>query len=133
MIVFDEFPTTSLEDGHGRIDPVRYPAFASLARDGVWFPNATASVDETGRAMESLLTGSLPERKHPVTWHANKRNLFTLLARRYRIRASEEVTSMCPVRLCPGNHLHTKTEVLHELAGGRPERFERWLRSLRRS
>jgi hypothetical protein len=133
MIVFDEFPTTSLEDGNGRIDPVRYPAFASLARDGVWFPNATASVDETGRAMESLLTGNLPERKHPVTWHSNKRNLFTLLARRYRIRASEEVTSMCPVRLCPGNHLHTKTEVLHELAGGRPERFGSWLRSLRRS
>jgi hypothetical protein len=133
MIVFDEFPTTSLEDGHGRIDPVRYPAFASLARDGVWFRNATASVDETGRALESLLTGSLPERKHPVTWHSNKRNLFTLLARRYRIRASEEVTSMCPVRLCPGNHLHSKTEVLHELAGGRPERFERWLRSLRRA
>jgi hypothetical protein len=133
MVVFDEFPTTSLMDGHGHVDPVRYPAFASLARDGTWFRNATASVDETGRAMESLLTGSVPERKRPVTWHANKRNLFTLLARRYRIRASEEVTSMCPVRLCPGNHLHTRTEVLHELAGGRPERFGRWVSSIRPS
>src|SRR4051812_27316224 len=40
MIVFDEFPTTSLLDAHGRIDAVRYPNFARLARDANWFPQA---------------------------------------------------------------------------------------------
>lgn len=131
FIAFDEFSTTSLVDAHGRIDAARYPSFAALARDGNWFPYATAPSDETGRAMESLLTGSVPPRGRPPTYGANPRNLFTLLGRRYRIRAGEEVTSLCPRRLCPNVRRQTKHSVLHELAGGRPERFNRWLRSVR--
>jgi hypothetical protein len=131
FVSFDEFSTTSLVDGHGRIDPVRYPNFAALARDGNWFPYATAPSDETGRAMEALLTGTLPVRGRPPTYGANPRNLFTLLGRRYRIQASEEVTSLCPRRLCPHVRRQTKHSVLHELATGRPQRFARWLRSVR--
>jgi hypothetical protein len=131
FLVFDEFSTTSLVDGQGRIDPIRYPNFAALARDGNWFPYATASSDETGRAMEGLLTGSLPKRHRPPVYRANRRNLFTLLGSRYRIRAGEEVTSLCPRRLCPGVKRQTKHSVLHELATGRPERFRTWLRSVR--
>ena len=132
MIVFDEFPSVSLLDRHGRVDRVRYPAFASLAAGGDWFPNATASVDETGRAMEALLTGSTPGRRHPVTFEANPRNLFTLLGGRYRVVASQEVTAMCPLALCARAVLPTRTDILHELAGGRPERFASWVRSIGR-
>jgi hypothetical protein len=131
FISFDEFSTTSLVEERGRIDAARYPNFAALARDGNWFPYATASSDETGRAMEALLTGSLPRRGRPATYGANKHNLFTLLGRRYRIRASEEVTSLCPRRLCPHVRRQTKHSVLHQLATGRPERFAHWLRSVR--
>ena len=111
FIAFDEFSTTSLVDARGRIDAVRYPNFAALARDGNWFPYATAPSDETGRAMEALLTGSVPDRGRPPTSAANPRNLFTLLGRRYRIRASEEVTSLCPRRLCRGARRQTKRSV----------------------
>jgi hypothetical protein len=131
IVSFDELSTASLVGGLGRIDARRYPNFAELARDGNWFPYATASSDETGRSMEALLTGTLPPRGRPPTYGANPRNLFTLLGRRYRIHASEEVTSLCPRRLCPGVHRQTKHSVLHELGGGRPERFARWLRSVR--
>ena len=133
MIVFDEFPTVSLLDRHGRIDTKRYPNFASLARDGLWFSNATASVDETGRAVETLLTGGTPERKRVATYRANPHNLFVLLGRRhYDLDASEEVTALCPRSYCPDVKLRTRTQVLHELAGGRPERFRRWVRSIGR-
>jgi sulfatase-like protein len=133
MIAFDEFSTTSLLDARGRVDPVRYPSFARLARDSYWFPNDTASVDETGRAMETILTGNTPARDHPATYAANPRNVFTLLARHYRVDASEEVTSLCPRRVCPRVRRQTRPRVLRELAGGRAERFERWVRSIGRS
>ena len=101
MIVFDEFSTTSLLGRGGRIDAVRYPNFATLARDGDWFPYNTASVDQTSRAMAALLTGRTPSRRRPATYRNYPRNLFRALGRRYRLRASEEVTSVCPRRLCP--------------------------------
>src|SRR3954453_15044446 len=128
FISFDEFSPPSLVDARGKIDAARYPNFASLARDGNWFPYATAPSDETGRAMESLLTGGIPARGSPPTYAATPRNLFTLLARRYRIRASEEVTSLCPRRLCPDVRRQTRRSVRHQLGRGRPERFGRWLR-----
>ena len=133
MIVFDEFSTTSLLDRNHRIDPVRYPSFARLAKDGTWFPNATASLDETGRAMRALLTGRNTWRFAKPTYEANPRNLFTLMARRYRLNVSEEVTSLCPKRLCPSSRPQTRRSVLHKLATGRPERVGRWLRGVRRS
>ena len=131
FISFDEFSTTSLVGADGRIDAVRYPNFAKLARDGDWFPYATAPADETPRAMGALLTGNLPSRGVRPTSRQMPRNLFTLLGSRYRIDSSEEVTSLCPRRLCPHVRTRTLQSVLHELAQGRPERFERWIRSIR--
>jgi hypothetical protein len=131
MIVFDEFPTVSLLDRAGRIDRIRYPNFAALARASTWFPYATASVDETGRAMEALLTGNTPpERRRPATYAENPANVFTLLGGRYRVKASEEVTSMCPQSLCPEVREKDRRFVLHELAHGRAERFARWVAGL---
>ncbi len=131
FISFDELSTTSLVGAGGRIDAVRYPNFARLAHDGDWFPYATAPADETPRAMGALLTGDLPKRKLKPTYHQMPRNLFTLLGARYAIDSSEEVTSLCPPRLCPHERTQNKRSVLHELAHGRPERLERWVRSIR--
>ena len=133
MLVFDEFPTTSLVSAGGGIDPARYPNFAALSRDATWFPYATASLDETGRAMRSLLTGRTTWRYARPTYAENPRNLFSLMGRTYRIDASEEATSMCPRRLCPRVRMQNGPSIRRELASGRPERFDRWLRSLRSS
>jgi hypothetical protein len=132
MIVFDEFPTISLLDRMDHVDPIRYPNFAQLAGSSTWFSDATASVDETGRAMAALLQGYTPRRRNVPPSPVNfPHNLFALLGRaHYRFRASEEVTGFCPPRFCPGSHIHTRSEVLHRLAGGRPERFESWVRAL---
>jgi hypothetical protein len=130
MIVFDEFSTVSLLDSHGQIDPVRYPNFAGLARDGTWFKYATASLDETGRAMRSMMTGRDEWRFAPPTLKDTPRNLFVALGRRYRVHDGEETSDFCPPRLCPGVQRPTKTRVLHELGGGRPERLAAWLRGV---
>lgn len=131
MLVFDEFSTVSLLDERGRIDAVRYPNFASLARQSSWFPYATASLDETGRALRSLFTGKTTSSYVKPTYAKNPDNIFTLLGRRYRLNASEEVTSLCPRRLCPQSRTQTQRSILRKLAAGRPERLERWLRSVR--
>jgi Sulfatase len=49
------------------------------------------------------------------------------------MNVSEEASSLCPPQLCPGSHTRTAHEVLHDLGSGRPERFESWLRSVRRA
>ena len=131
MIVFDEFSTISLLGADGRIDAVRYPAFAQLAREGTWFPYATASLDETGRAMRSLFTGKTTTRYAKPNYAQNPRNIFTLMARKYGLNVSEEVTSLCPRRLCPSSRQQTQRSILHKLASGRAERFDRWVRSVR--
>jgi hypothetical protein len=132
MIVFDEFPTVSLLDRSGHVDPVRYPNFARLAAESSWFPYATASFDETGRALESMLSGITPERKRPVTYAKNPRSLFTFLGRhRYRMTASEEVSNLCPRRLCPNARPQNRASILRGLAFGRPKRVTRWLSAVR--
>ena len=47
ILLLDEFPADVLLGRDGRIDPVRYPNFARLAREGYWFPNATTVYDST--------------------------------------------------------------------------------------
>ncbi len=132
VVSFDELSTTSLVGADGKIDSARYPNFAALARHADWFPYATAPADETPRAMGALLTGSLPGRGLKPTSRQMPRNLFTLLGdKRYRIDSSEEVTSLCPRRLCPHVEAQNQRSVLHELGTGRPQRFQRWVRSIR--
>lgn len=95
LVVFDEFPTTSLLGGGGRIDAVRYPNFAALVRGSTWFPNATTVHDSTFYSVPAILDGRRPRKGRQL------RNLFTLLAGHgYAIRGSEEATRLCPRRLC---------------------------------
>ena len=133
LIVFDAFPTNSLLNAHSRIDGVRYPTFARLAADSTWFPYATTSVDETGRAFREIFTSRTSWRFAKPNYAEHPNNLFTLLGRRYRVEAGEEGTSFCPKRLCPNVRPQTSESIELELQAGRPERFMDWLERFRPS
>jgi hypothetical protein len=133
LIVLDEFPSDSLLDPEGRIDPVRYPNFAALARDGTWFKNAYSVYDSTTKAVPLILDGIRP---HPGTAPDRRyhpRSIFDMFARHgYRLVTSEEATAMCPPSLCIGGH-NRRPAILPNLGHGRPERFERFIRRIRPS
>jgi Sulfatase len=100
VVVFDEFPVTSLMDRHGEIDATRYPNFAALARHATWYRNATTVADFTSRAVPTILTGRDPGPDALPTATAQPDNLFTLLGGSYRLNIGEFVTSLCPASLC---------------------------------
>lgn len=102
MIVFDEFPVTSLMDEHRQIDPIRYPNFAALAEDAYWFRNATTVGENTHVAIPAILTGKYPDGLHLPTATEYPHNLFTLLGGVYKLHVSEFVTRLCPERLGGG-------------------------------
>jgi hypothetical protein len=133
LLVLDEFPSDSLLDGQGRIDPVRYPNFAALAGDGTWFRNAYSVYDSTTKAVPLILDGIRP---HPGTSPDRRdhpRSIFDMFARHgYRLVSSEEATAMCPPALCRGGHT-TRPAILPNLGHGRPARFKRFVRSIRPS
>ena len=60
LVIFDELPLLSLLDQDRQIDPLLYPNFSALARDGVWFRNATTVSDFTRWAVPSIVSGRLP-------------------------------------------------------------------------
>jgi len=106
MVVFDEFPTTSLLTPDGEIDAARFPNFAGLVREATWFPNATTMSNATVEAVPSLLTGVAPRPEEPestrvpsVSDHPN--SLFTLLGRTHRLEVMELFTQLCTSDLCP--------------------------------
>lgn len=102
MVVFDEFPSTSLMDAKGRIDTVRYPHFGELARSSTWFRNATTVQGNTSLAAPTILSGLLPNDSSKIPIVSDyPRSLFTFLGASYRMNVTEAVTRMCPARLCP--------------------------------
>jgi hypothetical protein len=101
VIVFDEFTSTSLLDGEGRIDAVRFPNFAALARASTWYPDATAVSQGTVRALPAILTGKESGPKSLPTFQDHPQNLFTLLGRSHAVHALEPVTRLCPGEVCP--------------------------------
>ena len=89
LVVLDELPGDSLLDARGRIDPVRYPHFAALAADSVWFRNAYSSYDSTTKAVPLILDGMRPRPKTSADRAGHPRSLFDMFERRgYRIVAS---------------------------------------------
>jgi hypothetical protein len=101
LIVFDEFPTTSLLGKDGRHDALRYPGFAQLASSSTWFRNATTVHDSTFAAVPSILDGRLHRHREGATPRAPRHSLPSLLARHgYRVHASVEVRGVCPNRYC---------------------------------
>jgi Sulfatase len=102
MVIFDEFPLSSLLGRDGMIDSQYFPAFASLSHEATWFRNTTAASDGTLYAVPAILDGNRPDvkaRKLPnSTDHPN--SLFTLLGGSYRMNVSENLTHVCPPSLC---------------------------------
>ena len=126
VVVFDELPLTSLLGPGGRIDAGRYPSFAALANTANWYRGATAVHDSTALAVPAMLDGRYPRRglrsdviSHPV-------NLFTLLADKYEVNASEEATGLCPTSLCKP----LAGTALSHLGGGKVRRFRQFVRSI---
>jgi hypothetical protein len=100
LVVFDEFPTVSLMDSRERIDADRYPNFAALAGDAVWFRNATTVHEWTTWAVPAILTGLYPQNDALPLYLDHPDNLFTLLGGSYELRAMESQTHLCPAELC---------------------------------
>jgi hypothetical protein len=100
FVVFDELPLNSLLDGDGNIDAGRYPNFAALAREGTWFRNATTVSYATSYAVPAILSGRYPMTIGAVpTLQYYPVNIFTALARRYRMSAALRF-QLCPPRAC---------------------------------
>jgi hypothetical protein len=100
IVVFDELSLVSLMSADGRINAARYPNFAALAADGVWFRNATAVSDYTRWALPAILTGRYPVAGSTPTPQAHPDTLFSLVSRSHRFEVFEQVTALCPRQLC---------------------------------
>ena len=104
MVVFDEFPPNLMLDAKRRIDARRFPNFARLARTSTWYSNATTVADETAEAVPAIVTGQYPDPDKPLPISSqHPDNLFTLLSRTHRLNVQEQITQLCPERLCRGN------------------------------
>jgi Sulfatase len=131
LLVLDELPGDSLLGPGGTIDAGRYPNFAELAADSTWFRNAYSTYDSTTKAVPLILDGlrPVPDSDPDRRWHP--RSIFTALAHRgYRIVAAEEATALCSPSLCRGGHAR-RPAIMPRLLRGRPERFARFVRSIR--
>ena len=100
FLLFDEFPTITLEEENGQIDAGRFPNFARLARSTLWFKNMTTVSSNTTTAVPALLTGQYPKKGMLPVFQDHPNNLFTMLGRRYRMHVIENQTQLCPARLC---------------------------------
>jgi sulfatase-like protein len=133
LIVFDEFPGDTLLGPDGRIDSGRFPNFAALAGDSTWFRNAATAYDSTTKAVPLILDGIRPHPGTAPTVRDHPHSIFTALGRRgYRIVTSEEATALCPRRYCPAERAR-RPAIIPNLKGGRAERFEQFVRSIRPS
>ncbi len=100
MVVFDEFPGISLLDAKDKVDPVRYPGFAQLAKDGTWFPNAHSIYDSTSKAVPAIMDGDYPQKGVLPTSSEHPNSIFALLGKSHTMNVSEEATTVCPRDLC---------------------------------
>lgn len=129
MLILDELPGDALLGHGGRIDAVRYPAFAELAREGYWFHNTWSSYDSTPKAVPLLMDGMRPNPNRRADPSGHPRTLFDLFGRRgYRVHASEEATAVCPPRYCRDNK---RPSIVANLGADRPARLEAFIRSIR--
>jgi hypothetical protein len=131
LLVMDEFPGDSLLDRRRRIDPVRYPNFAALAADSTWFRNAYSVYDSTTKAVPLILDGVKPHAGTAADRRDHPHSIYDMFARhRYRIVDSEEATALCPPSICHGGRTR-RPAIIPNLLGGRPQRFNRWVRTIK--
>jgi hypothetical protein len=100
IAVLDELPLVSLLDAERRIDAALYPNIAGVARDGVWYRNATTVSDYTRWALPSIVAGTYPQADRMPTSEDHPGTLFGLLASTHHLESREGVTRLCPADLC---------------------------------
>ncbi len=100
LIVLDELPLTSLLKSDGTLDSVRFPGFAALASDSVYYPNATTVSRATNYAIPAILTGQFPNVEGPPILRNYPVNLMTTLGKDRRIKVSGSLTHLCPPGQC---------------------------------
>jgi hypothetical protein len=100
FIQFDALPSLLLETPDRRVDAVRFPNFAKLARDGVWYRNASNVHENTVFSVPSFVDGRLPRKGITPVVQDHEPNLFTLLGPGYRMNVAEEATTLCPYEFC---------------------------------
>jgi hypothetical protein len=128
LVVFDAFQSTLLQDESGQIDATRFPNIAALAREATWYRNATTAHENTAFSVPAILDGKAPRLGTLPTAKDHPDSLFTLLYGDHRMNVHEEVTSMCPERMCGP---HGSGNVLERLSRGRVSRFDSALRGIR--
>ncbi len=103
VVVFDEFSTAALLDAEEKIDTIRYPNFAALASESLWFPNAVGPTVDTAFAVPAIMTGKQPNYKAKLTPTAtdHPNSIFSLLGEQYELNVFETMTAVCPDTLCP--------------------------------
>lgn len=112
MVVFDELPVTSLMNEQRLIDPIRYPHFASLAKDAYWFSNASTVHHNTLGAVPAILSGKYPSPSRPLpSLQHHPENLFTLFSASHALYVFETRTYLCPDSL---NHAKSEPPGLAE-------------------
>lgn len=135
IVVLDELPGDNLLGPDGRIDTVRYPSFARLARRAHWFPNASTWSTSTKGGVPAILDGRQPRRGAPATRRAHPVSLYDAMARAgYRIVDGEETSTLCPRRLCARSAIPSPPcgNLGCRFRGpGRVARFNRWLATIR--
>src|SRR5215207_5521971 len=87
VLLFDEFPLSSLLDAKGRIDRRVYPGFAALADQSTWYRNATGVAGFTPWALPAMLTGRYPDGARAPSYTEYPDNLFTLFGQQYDVTA----------------------------------------------
>jgi hypothetical protein len=102
VAVFDEFPLASIIDGDGELRGDRYPNFARLLSDGIWYPNAVTVEQQTEHSVPAILTGSVPDQSQVPITGQYPFNLFTGLRDDYDLFVHESITQLCPRALCEG-------------------------------
>ena len=101
LVAFDELPVNSLLDAHGRIDAVRFPNFARLARASTWFEHTTTVGEGTTHAVPAILTGRFPQAGEFPVYTDHRQNLFTLFGGATQLHVYDQETHLCPPSLCP--------------------------------
>ena len=98
LVVFDEWPTSSVMDATGRISTA-FPHLRELAGTSTWYRNSSSVSNSTPYAVPAILTGSLPRPASP-TAATYPRSLFNAFGKNYRLEVSESVTSLCAAAEC---------------------------------
>ena len=101
LVVFDEFPVTSLLDRNHQIDRERYPNFARLADTATWYRNATTVSSQTVWAVPAIASGRYPFEVGAVpTRRYYPNNLFTMLSGSYDMTVFGRFLQLCPPNTC---------------------------------